>query len=221
MLTEPRATLDREGNVGQRHVIHAHTHIRADKGGRIIRHDKPALRGLRQVAERSFGELHELRVVNRTRAGHDHARGCVVRFDVRFEVVAGERADVLLWPQNGARKPAALVRRLMEAVEDDLLVALLHLLHLTEDHAALTVDGCGFKQRVLQNVAEDVHSLTHVLLEHLGVVHGHLAARISIEVATNVLDLDLECLLRALGGALEGHVLEKVGCTIVFLRLVS
>lgn len=63
----------------------------------------------------------------------------------------------------------------------------------------------------MEDVADDVDGDGDVLAEALGVVDSLLARGVGVEVCAEVLDLELECVLRAPAGALEGHVLQEVG----------
>lgn len=128
---------------------------------------------------------------------------------------------VLNWSEDGAAEAVAHEGGLVEAVKDHFLLLLVDLLHLAEDDVALALNGGVVELGVLQDVREDVDRARHVLLEHLGVVHGLLARRVGVQMAAHVLDLELELLLRALGRALEGHVLQKVGRAVVLRGLVA
>ena len=98
----------------------------------------------------------------------------------------------------------------MEMVKDDLLVLLVDLLLLTQDDVTLALDGAGLELGVLEDVGDDVDGLRDVLAEALGVVDRLLARGVRVEVRAEVLHLELERMLRAAAGALEGHVLEEV-----------
>ena len=114
-----------------------------------------------------------------------------------------------------------LERRGVQVVEQHLLHLLLHLLHLAQDHAALALDVGLLQRGVLQDVGQNVHRLGHVLLEHLGVVRGLLARRVRVEVAAHVFNLLLQPSRRALGGALERHVLQEMRRAVVRGGLVT
>ena len=103
----------------------------------------------------------------------------------------------------------------MEVVEDELLLVLVDLLHLSKNDVPLPVNGSLVQLGVQQNVAQNLDGLGHVLLENLSVVDSLLPAGVSIQVPPHVLNLNLQLLLRPLAGALERHVLEEVGRTVV------
>ena len=63
---------------------------------------------------------------------------------------------------------------------------------------------------VLEDVRDNVDSSTDVLAEALGVVDGLFTGSVSVEVGTEILDLNLECVLTPTVGTLEGHMLQEV-----------
>lgn len=144
-----------------------------------------------------LGELDELIVVNAASANEDHAVGRVVGLDVLCQVGLLDREDVLLGAEDGAAKRLALESYGVKVVKDDLLVLLVNLLLLPQDDVPLALNGRSLELRVLQNVRDDVNSLVDVLAERLGVVDGLLARRVGVEVGAQVLDLELEGVLRA------------------------
>jgi hypothetical protein len=107
----------------------------------------------------------------------------------------------------------------VEVVEHNLLHLLVNLLLLAENDVALALYGARLELRVLEDVGDDVHGLADVLAERLGVVDRLLPARVRVQVRAEVLDLQLKRVLRALAGALEGHVLEEVGSAVRLVRL--
>ena len=108
-----------------------------------------------------------------------------------------------------------LISDRMEMVKDNLLVLLVDLLLLTHDNVALALDSAAFELRVLQDVRDDVDGLRDILAETLGVVDGLLARGVGVEVRAEVLHFELECVLGTTAGALEGHMFEEVGSTVV------
>ncbi len=105
-------------------------------------------------------------------------------------------------------------RHSVKVVKDDLLELLVHLLLFPQNHITLPLDRIGLELRVLQNVRDDADGLADVLLECLGIVDGLLTRGVCIEVCAEVLDLELERLLVARLGPLEGHVLEEVRAAV-------
>ena len=109
----------------------------------------------------------------------------------------------------------------MQVIEDNLLHLLVHLLLFSQNNVSFPLDCRSLQFRVLQNVGDDVDGLVDVLAEALGVVDGLLSGRVGVEMGTQVLDLELELVLRSSAGSLEGHVLEEVGGTVRAVGLGS
>lgn len=221
----PADTFNSDGDVGSAHGIVTDTDIGADevslllgeKGGVVL----AALVG--ETREVLLSELDDLLVGNTTRVDEDHAVGSVVVLDVVGELGTGNVANVLAGAENGATERLVLESSGVKVIKNDLLDLLLNLLGLAEDDVALTLDSRRLKLGVLENVGDDVDTLGDVGVEGLCEVDGVLALdRLSVpmpvvmlssgsyrgvrvEVATHVLDLQLELLLSSLGSALGGR----------------
>ena len=102
-----------------------------------------------------------------------------------------------------------------------LLLLLVDLLRLAKDDAAFPLDRSRVQLRRSQHVGEDVHRLRHVRLEDLCVVNRVLARRVRVQVSSDVLELNLELVLRHLGRPLERHVLEEVRSAVALRALVA
>ena len=53
----------------------------------------------------------------------------------------------------------------MQVIEDDLLEHLVDFLRLSQDHIALSLNGCFLELAILQNIGNNIDSLRDVLLE--------------------------------------------------------
>jgi hypothetical protein len=109
----------------------------------------------------------------------------------------------------------------VKVVKDDFLQLLVHLLLLTNNDITLAFNGAALELRVLKDVRDDVDRLPHVLAEGLRVVNRLFPASVCIQVGAKVLDLKFESVLRALAGALERHVFEKVRSAVRLVRLCA
>ena len=107
----------------------------------------------------------------------------------------------------------------MQVIEYDLFQLLVNLLLFPEDNVALAFNSGLLELRVLQDVGHNVDGGGHILAEALGVVHGLFARGVRVQVRAEVLDLELERVLRAPVRALERHVLEEVRSAVVGLGL--
>src|SRR5690606_22616862 len=86
---------------------------------------------------------------------------------------------------------------------------------LLEDDAALDLDlGLGHRRRE-HDVREDVEGERDVGAEHARIIGGHLAPRVGVDVAADILDLLGDLAGGAARGALEGHVLEEMGNAVL------
>lgn len=102
----------------------------------------------------------------------------------------------------------------MQVIKYDFLILLVNLFLLPQDDIPFPLNGRRLELRVLQNVRDDVYCLVDVLAERLGVVDGLLSRGVGVEVSSQVLDFELEGMLRSSSGTLEGHVFEEVGGSI-------
>lgn len=221
VVVVPADTLNSNGDVGSGDLVVTDADIRADEVGLLLGQEVGLVVGALggQVGEVLLGELDELLVGHTTGANENHAVSGVVVLDVVGELGAGDVADVLARAENSAAEGLVLESGGVQVVEDDLLELLLDLLGLAEDDVALTLNGRLLELGVLENVGENVDALGDIGVEGLGEVDGVLARGVGVQVATHVLNLELELLLRPVGGALEGKVLEEVSSAVVLVRL--
>jgi hypothetical protein len=105
----------------------------------------------------------------------------------------------------------------VQVVEHDLFELLVHLLLFPQNHIPLSLNRGLLQLAILQNVANNVDTLLHVLAKALGIIHRLFARGVSIEVGAEVLDLEFQGVLRTAVGALEGHVFEEVSCPVGFV----
>lgn len=67
-----------------------------------------------------------------------------------------------------------------------------HLLHLSENGATLALNGLLVQLSVLNDVTQDLHSLGNIVLQHLGIEGGDLAAGVGVQVAAHVFNVKLQ-----------------------------
>jgi hypothetical protein len=60
---------------------------------------------------------------------------------------------------------------------------------LLQDHVALHLDLARIEDRVQQDVGHHVERERHVRLQHAGVIGGHLARGVGVDIAAHILDL--------------------------------
>ena len=99
-------------------------------------------------------------------------------------------------------------------VENNLFQLLVNLLLLPQYNVPLPFNGRRVKLGVLKDITDNVDSLRDVLLEALGVVDGLFPRCVSVEVGTNVFNLEFQSVLGTAAGTLEGHVLEEMSGSV-------
>lgn len=107
----------------------------------------------------------------------------------------------------------------MEVVENNFFQLLVNLLLLPQYNIPLSFDCRRVQLGVLKDVADNVNSLRHILLEALGIVDSLFSRCVGVEMGTNVLNLELQSVLGATAGTLEGHVLKEVGGSVGCISL--
>lgn len=157
-----------------------------------------------------LSQLNQLLVGDATSASKNHAVSGVVVLDVVDQLRPGDVADVLAGAQDSAAEGLVLEGSGVQVVKDNLLDLLLDFLGLAQDDVALTFDGGLLELGVLENVGQDVDALWDVGVEGLGKVDSVLARGVGVQVATHVLDLKLQLLLRSFRSTLESQMLEEV-----------
>lgn len=111
--------------------------------------------------------------------------------------------NVLGGAKDCLAKGSTLVGSGVQVIEDHLLQVALNFLHLTQDHWALAGDLGLTQFWVLDDISQNLDSLGHILRQTLGVEDGLLPGGVGVQVSTQVLDLQLQIGLGALGSALE------------------
>ena len=96
-----------------------------------------------------------------------------------------------------------------------------HSVALTGTVLPFPIDGTGIQQRVLEDVAEDLHSNIDVFAKKFRVVDRLFARRVGIQVRAHVLDGDFELPLGSSLRSFEGDVLEKMRRAVVRCCFVS
>mmetsp|Transcript_36419 Transcript_36419/g.107507 ORF Transcript_36419/g.107507 Transcript_36419/m.107507 type:complete len:242 (+) Transcript_36419:840-1565(+) len=142
-----------------------------------------------------------------------------MRLNVFNQLVAVYALDVLNRPQDGSPKRVVLESCRMQVVKHKLGHLLVDLFHFAQNHVALSVDGALVKVGVQQDVGQDVDSPSNVLSQDLSVVARLLAASVSIELSSHILNLHLKLLDCSPLGALEQDVLQEVCYAVVLVRL--
>mmetsp|Transcript_7353 Transcript_7353/g.16032 ORF Transcript_7353/g.16032 Transcript_7353/m.16032 type:complete len:207 (+) Transcript_7353:702-1322(+) len=160
-------------------------------------------------------------VIHRPGARDHHLRRQVMRIDILPQIRPTQRAYIPLGTQYRPPQSGILECRPVEVIEDQLLVGLIHLSHLAEYHVPFPIHRARIQFGRQQYIGQYVHGARHVLLEHLGEVHGLLPAGVRVQVSAHVFDFDFQLVLGAFGRSLEGHVFEEVCRAVVVGRFVA
>ena len=144
------------------------------------------------------------------RRGH-HVPGAVVLAEELAHVLGGHRPDRFLAPEHfsaewmiGEEGGRALLRRLLGrlvGVHEDLV----------EDHLAFGVEVRGAQRRLPHDVREQFETEVEALGEQPDVEGGVLLRGVGVEVTADLVDGLGDRGGRAVGGAFEEQMLEKVG----------
>ncbi len=175
----------------------------------------------RQIRERLFGQCGDPVVVEVAGRGQHHPPRAVMVAQIGRDLVAPEPADNFGPAQHRPAHRLVGVGAFLKVIEDDVVGGVVGLADLLQDNGALALHLLGLEGRVLQDVGKDVERERHILLQHLGVEGGALARGVGVEVAAHRLDLLGDGERAAPLGPFERHMLEKVGDTVDFCRLVS
>ena len=111
--------------------------------------------------------------------------------------------DIFGGSQYGSAEGSALISCRMQMIKHDLLQVGLHLLHLSQNYAALSFDLGLAERTILQNVRQDVDGLWQVLAERLCVVDGLFPGSVGGKVSADIFNFELEVSLSASFGSLK------------------
>ena len=131
-----------------------------------------------------------------------------------------EARDGLRGAEDGTAERITLPELLGENLVDQVVRIVLVHLDLFEDDALLACDVFAGKGGMKDEVGEDVERGLSLLFKHLDVEADIFLAGEGIQVAAHAVDLAGDLLGGAGGGALEDHVLDKVGDAVALGRLI-
>ena len=160
-------------------------------------------------------------MVHRAGGGQDHLPRPVAFGDKARQVGLGKGGHPRGLAQDCAADGLAGIGDLLQPVEDDVVRRIQRLADLLQDHAALDLDLIVLEQRVQHDVGNHVQRQQDVVLQHAGVVGGHLARGVGVDVAAHILDRLGNLQRAASPRALERHVFEEMGDTVLLGALVT
>jgi hypothetical protein len=109
---------------------------------------------------------------NTTGTNENHAVCCIIGLDVRFQVIALNALNVLLWSEDGAAERLALESGGMQVIEDYFLELLVNLFLFAQNNITFALNRRGVKLGVLENIRENVDGGRDVRVEGFGIVNG-------------------------------------------------
>ena len=174
----------------------------------------------RQVGEVAVGEVEQRLMLQRAGSGDDHPARAIVAAHVAGQRLPAHRLDGVLSAEDRAAHGLAAIGGSLEMVEDDVIRRVVRLADFLEDDAAFALQLLRHEGRMRQDVPEDIGGEGQILLQHLGVEGGILAGGIGVEVPADILDLPRDGSRVPPRRALEGHVFEEVGDTVLRRCLV-
>ena len=104
-------------------------------------------------------------------------------------------------------------------IENDLLQLFVNLLLLPQNNISFSFNGRCVKLGVLKNITDYVDGLGNIILEAFGIVDSLFSRCVSVEMSTHVFNLELQSVLGATTGTLEGHVLEEMSRSVGSISL--
>src|SRR5579872_1237823 len=154
--------------------------------------------------------LEQSVVIDVPRRGHHHLRR-VVRSRVQLAQLAhAERTHRLAGAQDRIAVGMRAPHRLIVQLEHEIVGRVFHHADFLEHHLALEPQIFGAQQRPEDQIADYVHRLWEVLVEHARLIRRMLARRVGVERSAQHFERERDLARRARPGALEHHVLEEV-----------
>ena len=172
------------------------------------------------VAEQLFSKAHDLVMVHRPSGGEDHLVGAVMLADKARQVFAAEIRHAFGRAQNGAPDGLVGVCLFLQPVKDHIIRRIQRLTDLLQDHAALHLDLAIIKDGIAQDIRDHIQPQRHVIFQHAHVISRHFTRGIGVDIAAHILDRFGDLQRRALGRALERHMLKEMRDTVLRGRLM-
>jgi hypothetical protein len=95
-------------------------------------------------------------------------------------------------------------------VKDNFFKLLVNFLLFPQNDVSLPLNRGILQLGILEDITDDVHALSNVFPERLGVVNRLFPGSVGIQVSAEVLDFQLQPVLASLVGSLESHVFQEV-----------
>ena len=181
--------------------------------------------GLGQPAGRHGGEagrqVVHIPLGKAARQGHHDVPGQVVGGHVRLQPGTGHLLQGGLPAQDGPGQGGAVVHPGGQPLGAQVLRVVLIHADLLQHHAPLGLHILLGELGGEKHVAQDVCRLGQVGVQHPGVEAGGLLGGVGVDLAPHRVHLSGQVGGGAAGGALEEHVLDKVGCAVLRRLLLA
>ena len=141
--------------------------------------------------------------------------------EIVAQIAACERVDRLARAEDRATERLPGEGRRMEQVEHDIVRRIVGGADLLGDDVFFARQFLAVEDRIGEDVVQDVDRERHVVLQHPRVIGGGLDAGRGIDLAADILDFFGDAHRRPGHRALEGHMFEQVGNSVLGRRLVA
>lgn len=218
----PAGGLEEGSDVDVGHFVVSDGHDRRGEEGLLGVSGSEASRGVSgELSEILVDELGELLVLDVSGSDDNDVLSDVVISVELLDHVLIDDANVLSDTENGLSHHVV-----SETIEVDVLDESLHLVlggldALSVDGLSLGLDLVGVVEGVAEHVSEDLDGLGNVVLEDGHGVRGVFSGGVGVELASHVLDVELELSSGSVRGSLEVEMLKEVSSSTGLDGLVS
>jgi hypothetical protein len=150
-----------------------------------------------------------------------HALAEIVACEVAPDLVGLEAHHRFRRAENGAADRLVGKGGLGELVEDDVVGRVVGCADFLKDDALFALQFVFLEGGLDQDIGENVDRERDIIAKHAGVIGCGFGRRGGIDFAADILDLLGDVARRAAGRALEGHMLKKMGDTMLILSFVA
>lgn len=157
-------------------------------------------------------QVHELLVPHVARAHDHHILSEVVACVEVNHHVAIDLSNVVHISKDGLAHHMLSIDVVVYIFHQRFFRIFVYRFKLGPNRVLLLLQVSWVISRIAQHVPQQVHRLAHTVRKRLHVVEGELAARVSVQMRTHILNFGFELEARAPRCALEVKMLQKVSC---------
>mmetsp|Transcript_27114 Transcript_27114/g.42130 ORF Transcript_27114/g.42130 Transcript_27114/m.42130 type:complete len:327 (+) Transcript_27114:296-1276(+) len=152
ILAGPACTLKCQGNVCGAIRIEFDSDVGSGEDRSVVVHIHAKGWSFPDISKVFLRQIAELHVIHGSSSRNHHATSGVVLIDVLLQIGLGQAANVLFRTENGSSEPRSLKGGGVQMVQDQLLLLLVHLLHLAQNDSTLTLNGALVQFAIEQDV---------------------------------------------------------------------